>query len=101
MAIKKPTKNESKESKVTYNIEVTRAKDLGEGKPIMFDMTVNGVIIYGCTYRVLSRKDGSGEFAKIGFPSYKGNNDTWYNHCYFKITDEMIDTIEKGIEAVL
>ena len=98
MAIKKSNKAEE-EAKQTYHIEVTRAKELDNC--IMFDMTVNGVQIYGCSYRTLSRKDGSGDFAKIGFPSRKGKDNKYYNECYFKITDELVDVIEKGIEALI
>ena len=93
MAIKK------NENKVKYDITVKRAKEFD--KCIMFDMEVNGIMIYNCSYRTLSRKDGSGDFAKINFPQRKGNDDKYYNHVYFKITDDMIDQIEKGIEAVL
>lgn len=99
MAINK--KKADTENKVSYSIVVKRAKDLGEGKPIMFDMEVNGVMIYGCSYRVLSRKDGSGDFAKIGFPSRKASDGNYYNEAYFKITDAEIDKIEKGIESLL
>lgn len=96
MAIKKSAKAES----VKKVIEVKRAKELDNGT-IMFDMEVNGVTIYGCSYKVLSRKDGSGDFAKIGFPSRKGNDEKWYNHVYFKVEAEDIDAIEKGIEALI
>lgn len=99
MAIKK-NNAAAKEAKQSFQIEVTRAKELDNGT-IMFDMKVNGIDIYGCSYRVLSRKDGSGEFAKIGFPSRKGDNDKWYNHCYFKVSDAEVDQIEKGIEAII
>lgn len=99
MAIKRNNKA-AEEAKQSFQIEVTRAKELDNGT-IMFDMIVNNINIYGCSYKTLSRKDGSGEFAKIGFPSRKGNDEKWYNHVYFKVTDAEVDVIEKGIEAVL
>lgn len=99
MAIKRSNKA-AEEAKQSFQIEVTRAKELDNGT-IMFDMIANGINIYGCSYKTLSRKDGSGDFAKIGFPSRKGSNDQWYNHVYFKITDAEVDVIEKGIEALL
>jgi hypothetical protein len=88
---KKETKTES------HKIEVLRAKVLEN--VIMFDMNVNGVTIYGCSYKTLHRKDNDEVFAKIGFPSRKGKDDKYYNHVYVKFSDEDIETIEKGIEA--
>lgn len=99
MAIKKAAKAEDKKA-TAYNVEVKRAKELENGT-IMFDMEVNGVMVYGCSYKVLTRKDNGEEFAKVGFPSRKGSDDRWYNIVYFKIDDDIIERIEKGIEAVL
>lgn len=99
MAINKSAKKETKEEAKKYDIKVTRAKELQNC--IMFDMEVNGVVIYGCSYRELNRKDGSGSFVKINFPQRKGSDDKYYNYAYFKITDDMIPEIEKQIEAVL
>lgn len=81
-----------------HKIEVIRAKLLEN--VIVFDMTVNGVTIYGCSYKILHRKDNDEAFAKIGFPSRKGKDDKYYNHVYVKLSDEDIETIEKGIEAI-
>ncbi len=103
MAIKKPAAKAASEDKkqetVEYEIKVTRAKDLGS--VVMFDMTVNGVYINGCSYKELERKDGSGSFAKVNFPSHKGKNGKYYNTCYFKISDEDMQEIEHGIETLL
>ena len=100
MALKKNVaKKEQPKQECAYEIEVTRAKDAKTA--IMFDMKVNGVMIYGCSYKTLHRKDDGSEFAKIGFPSRQGSDGNWYNNVYFKITDEMIDTIEKGLDALL
>ena len=96
MAIKK--KGDKKEAVVKHDIKVTRAKELEN--VIMFDMEVNGITIYGCSYRTLTRKDNGEEFVKIGFPSHKSGNN-WYNYVCFKITDEDIDVIERGIEALI
>lgn len=98
MAINRKAKAEAEATK--YEIQVTRAKEL-ENETIMFDMTVNGVQIYGCSYKTLKRKDNGEEFAKIGFPSRKGSDGKYYNQAYFKIDDEQIKVIEKAIEAVL
>lgn len=99
MAISKKAKAEESKEARNYELKVTRAKDFGTW--ISFDVEVNGIQIYGCTYRELQRKDGSGSFAKINFPQRKGSDDKYYNYVYFKITDAMVDEIEKGIEAVL
>jgi len=96
MAITK--KKETTTEAIKHEIEVTRAKELDN--VIMFDMKVNDVTIYGCSYKMLARKDGSGEFPKVGFPSKK-SGDTWYNQAFVKLSDEDIKTIEKGIEALI
>lgn len=90
--------NKKEEKKLEYVITVTRAKELDNGT-IMFDMIANGVMIYGCSYKVLSRKDGSGDFSKVGFPSKKGSDGKYYNQAYFQIDDSIMEQIEKGIEA--
>lgn len=89
----------SAEKSANNDIKVTRAKDLD--KVIMFDMEVNGVTIYGCSYKTLQKKDGSGDFAKVDFPSRKGSDDKWYHIAYVKLSDADIETIEKGIEALI
>lgn len=98
MAIQRKAKAEAEAT--NYDIQVTRAKELDNGT-IMFDMTVNGVQIYGCSYKTLKRKDNGEEFAKIGFPSRKGSDGNYYNQVYFKINDDLVKVIEKAIEGVL
>ena len=99
MAFKKGDKANEKKAEAKLQIEVKRAKELEN--VIMFDMVINGITIYGCSYRELERKDGSSSFVKIGFPSRKGSDGYYYNQVYVKLNDEDIDVIEKGIEAVL
>lgn len=99
MAIKKSAKA-TEEAKVEFQITVKRAKELDNGT-IMFDMEVNGVMIYGCSYKVLTRKDNGEEFAKVGFPSRKGSDDKYYNQAYFKIEPDTLAKIEQGIESLL
>lgn len=101
MAIKMGDKSKKNEEIVEHDIKVTRAKKLEEKNVIMFDMEVNGISIYGCSYRTLERKDGSGEFGKVGFPSHKASDDKYYSYCWFKISDKDMDIIEKGIEALI
>lgn len=88
-------KGKKKEEKTyTYEVEVTRAKEI-KGS-YAFDMRVNGVMIYGCWLK--ETKDGNNF---VSFPSYKGTDGKYYSHAYFKVTDELQDEIEKGIEALV
>lgn len=88
-------KGKKKEEKTyTYEVEVTRAKELKDS--YAFDMRVNGVMIYGCWLK--ETKDGNNF---VSFPSYKGTDGKYYSHAYFKVTDELQDIIEKGIEALV
>ena len=92
-------KKKTKESEVeNHSIQVLRTKLLED--VIMFDMIINGVTIYGCSYRTLTRKDDGSTFAKIGFPSRKGKDGNYYNHVYVKLSEHDINDIELGIEAV-
>lgn len=101
MAIKKTSekKTESKKTEIPADqIKVTRAHQFDNS--ISFDVQLYGTItIYGCTYRTYE-KDGE-EKGIVGFPSRKGKDDKWYNHAYFFVTDEMLATIEKQIEALI
>lgn len=101
MAINMGDKSKKNEEIVKHDIKVTRAKKLDDKNVIMFDMEVNGISIYGCSYRTLERKDGSGEFGKVGFPSHKASDDKYYSYCWFKISDDDMDIIENGIEALI
>lgn len=93
MAIKR-----NAEATKNYDIKVTRVKEFDSN--ISFDMEVNGVTIYGCSYRTYTRKDGS-EFSAVSFPAKKGSDDKYYNHVYFKISEDMLADIEKQIETML
>lgn len=95
MALSK-TKTEEKKV-INHEIEVTRAKELEN--VIMFDMKVNDVTIYGCSYRVLTRKDTGEEFGKVGFPSKK-SGDIYYNHAFVKLSSADIENIEKQLEKL-
>lgn len=101
MALKNAKKGtqEKQEREVTYEVKVTRAHELENC--VMFDVEVNGVTIYGCNYRTLERKDGSGEFIKIGFPSRKGSDGKYYSQAYFKVTDEIAADIESQIDKLI
>ena len=93
MALKK--KAEAAEEK--FEIKVTRAHEFKSGD-ISFDMVVNGINIYNCTYMNESEKVKQ---PFVSFPSRKGSDGKYYAFVWFKVTDEILSEIEKGIEAVL
>lgn len=96
-------KTEEKKEDVTYNVEVTRAKDFtkeGGQRTISFDMKVNGITIYGMWYREYVKKEG-GVGSMISFPSQKGNDGNYYNHAWFPISKDLQTDIEEKVAAVL
>ena len=102
MAINKNAKTEAKkESAMQYIIKVTRAKEnANRPNSYRFSMNVNGIDINGCNY--ITYTDRSGEQKSfISFPQYKGSDDKYYNHCYFKISDDDFKIIEQQIEKII
>lgn len=97
---KKDAEAEAEAKKYDYDIEVTRAKECVNGN-ISFDMIVNGVSIFGCFHKELQRKDGSGTFSKIDFPSRKDDQGKYHNVAFFYIDADTMSKIEKAIEAKL
>lgn len=92
--------NEKKnETKVDYKVEILTAKAVKDGRAV-FDMNVNGVKIYGCWFTEYTNKDGQAG-TMVSFPSYKGNNGTYYSHAWFPVSKELKDDIEKQIEKLL
>ncbi len=101
MAVKKSGKNSEEKILVKpEDVKVDRAKDFD--KSISFDITLFGCIkVYGCTYRTYLDKTSGEEKGIISFPSKKGKDDKYYNHVYFFVTDELLASIEKEIEALI
>ena len=102
MINKESAKKKAEEKKAQYKVEVTRAKDLTkeDGKTcIAFDMTVNDIKIYGCTYRE-GTKDGK-DWNLVDFPSIKGKDDKYYHRVWFPVSKELCDEISKQIESKL
>jgi len=87
------------ETKVTYEVEVTRAKEIKDGT-VAFDMNVNGVSISGCFYREYTNKEGK-EGSLISFPSEKGKDDKYYNKAWFPISKEVKASIVSQLEALV
>ena len=95
ISTKKETKKE--ETKIDYQVKVTKAIDCKNGS-ILVDLDVNGVSIYSCFYKVVKDKQGK-DIAVIDFPQHK-SGDKWYKYAYFFISPEMMDDIETQIEAI-
>ena len=84
-----------KKPETTKNvIEVKRVKQFDSGN-VICDLEINGVTVYGC--RVVEGKNG--DF--IGFPQYKGSDNKYYSHAYFKFTEDEQKAIIKTIEGML
>ena len=81
-------------------LEVTRAKEFSTGA-VGFDCIVNGIKIFGMTYRTVNDRNGKGEVPFIGFPARKGNDDKYYNYVWFKISDDDIKRFEELIDKAL
>lgn len=92
-------KKENNEQEKNYakidSFSVNRVKAFEWGTT--FDLTVNGVTIYGC--RALTSREGV-DF--ISFPSRKGSNDKYYNIAYVPLSGEDVQKIlfevEKGLQ---
>lgn len=100
MAItKKPAKAEEAKN---YVVKVLKAKDFtkGDNVSIAIDLLVNDVTIYGCWYRSGLDKNGN-DYSMISFPSHKANDGKYYNYAFFKISDELMEDIEKQIESLM
>lgn len=83
----------------TYDVKVTRAKETKEGQ-VVFDMIVNGVNIYSCWYREGKDKNGK-DYTMISFPSQKADNGKYYNHCWFKIEDDLKEEIIAQLQKLV
>lgn len=82
----------------TYDVKVTRAKEIKDGQ-VVFDMIVNGINIYSCWYREGESKGKP--YTMISFPSQKADNGKYYNHCWFKIEDDLKDEIIAQLQKLV
>ena len=77
------------------SFEVSRVNQYKD--TVFFDLTINGIKIYGCT--VVEGKKG--DF--ISFPSKKGKDDKWYSIVYARLSDSdqniILAEIEKQLNA--
>lgn len=75
-------------------LEVSRVKMWDNGG-VTFDLTVNGVKIYGC--RVVEGKNG--DF--IGFPSRKGSDGKYYSYAYAALDPDATSLVLSAVEEEL
>lgn len=73
---------ENKETGV-IGVKVTRAFEFENGT-VSFDLIVNNHFYFN-NMRIVEGK--TKDF--ISFPSYKGKDDKYYSHCWFRIDDEL------------
>ena len=93
--------------KIDFNIKVEAARTTSDNNIVMIDLIVNGVSIKSCMLKeVTVKKDG--EVHKKGdtcyivqFPSYKGKNGKYYNHCWFPMTNDDLEGIVHQTESLL
>ena len=100
--MKKPnTENKAKsnikqEELIIDSFSVNRVYQFDNGG-VIFDMTVNGITIYGC--RVVETKNG--DF--IGLPQRKGNDGKWYSIVWAKFseadTKDILAEVEKQLNS--
>lgn len=89
----KAKSNKGEELKID-SFSVNRVHQFDNGG-VTFDMTVNGITIYGC--RVIETKDG--DF--IGLPQRKGKDGKWYSIVWAKFSEEDTKDILAEVEKQL
>ena len=93
-------KTETAEALKIVSLDVTRATEFSSGA-VGFDCTVNGIKIYGMTYRMVQDKQSGKDVPFIGFPARKGSDGKYYNNVWFKIAEDDIPKFEKLIDEAL
>ena len=75
------------------DIQVTRAHQFDDGS-ITFDMTVNGVTIYG--NRIVEGSKGT----FVSFPSRKGKDNKYYAYAFVQLSADEVKDIISQIEKL-
>lgn len=83
-----------KSTETNYTVKVLRAHEFDNGN-VSFDMLVNGITIYGCTY-IETEKNSF-----VSFPQRKDKDGKYWNNAYFKIEEDVQNDIVKQLEALL
>lgn len=100
---KKTATGEKKE----YCINVINARQTKNDSIVMVDLEVNGVKIYSCILKeVVCTKDTEahkkGDICTLlNLPQEKGSDGKWYDRIWFPISNAMIDSVRKQVEAIL
>lgn len=98
MAINRKNNTEKKEEARAYTVKVERVREIaGKRDSYRFNLLVNGVFLNGMKYITYAGKDGKDE-SFIGFPNYKGNDEKYYNICYFPVNDPEYRSVFEDIE---
>ena len=92
------TKNTNNFVKVTEkSVSGVKAVDSNGAVTVYFNLTINGVTIYGC--RVGTPQNGGEDF--IAFPSRKDANGKFWKYAYVKLSDadtkEIMAEVEKEV----
>ena len=100
MALKKKEQKEQATEKVNFDVKVLRAKQLDSGS-VSFDMTVNGITIYGCFAKTVKSSTTGEDVDVVNLPQYKGTNGNYYDYVWFPMTFEQKEDIIKQINSLL
>ena len=93
------TKKQEAVKENSYEVKVIRATQFDDSSA-GFDITVNGITIYGMIYREYVNKKKEEGFL-IDFPSRKGKDGKYYHHVFFPITLEMKNDIHNQLIHLL
>ena len=92
----KAKSNSKQEELKIDSFSVNRVHQFDNGG-VTFDMTVNGIVIYGC--RVVETREG--DF--IGLPQRKGNDGKWYSIVWARFSQadskDILAEVEKKLNS--
>lgn len=85
----------------TYNVTVLKVREI-PNRPgcYRFNANVNGIILNGLQYIAYVGDKGE-DRSFISMTAYKGSDDKYYNHYYFRISDELLKEIEKQLSTFI
>lgn len=96
-------KKTEEKTNAKYDVKVNKARYIKQEEKeetISFDITVNGITIYGMIYRAGVSKNNK-DYELISFPARKGTDGNYYNHCWFPISNELMENIKEQIAKVV
>ena len=101
------SKKKTTEEKTNYDVKVIAARQTKNESIVMVDLNVNGVKIYSCILKeVVFTKDTEAHkkgdvCTLLNLPQEKGRDGKWYERVWFPISNAMIDSVRKQVEAIL